>query len=174
MKEGSQSGPRPRPGATRCPYCHDECAATGDECVCAECLSRHHRRCWDEGSGCSSCRGTRRLEAVAAPPRGGPQFNDAVDAWIKLGLVYNLVLTGVTVLTLGTRLLQPGLVVAVACGAIVANVCFLLGPAIELIIRRLGARDTTALRWALFASGTFLAMMLTFFCCLDGGFGPGF
>jgi hypothetical protein len=148
---------RPRPGMTRCPYCHDTCPAEGEVCVCAECLSRHHVRCWDEGKGCSSCRGTRRLEAAAAKPGADAAlYGPVIDAWLKLALVYNAGLALITILGLGSRLLDPATDIEVFGGAILANFCFLLGPAVEIVARRLGYRGAT-LRWVLFALGFALA-----------------
>jgi len=52
---------------TRCPFCHDDCAATDEALVCASCLGRHHAACWSEHGRCSSCQGDTALEA------GGPR-----------------------------------------------------------------------------------------------------
>jgi hypothetical protein len=59
-------GPREdvRVGANRCPFCRDG-VAPEESVVCQGCLTRHHKPCWEEGSGCSSCQGTSLLE----PPR---------------------------------------------------------------------------------------------------------
>lgn len=47
--------------ANRCPFCRDQVEAE-ESVVCQDCLTRHHRPCWEEGSGCSSCRGINLLE----------------------------------------------------------------------------------------------------------------
>ena len=149
---------RPRAGMTRCPYCHDDCPSEGEICVCADCLSRHHVRCWEEGSGCASCRSTRRLEAVA---KAGPDtsiYGPAIDAWLKLALVYNGGLGLLTVFALGRRLLDPVTLFNVIGLALMANFCFVLGPAAEIVARRLGYRGTM-LRWVLFALGFTLAFI---------------
>lgn len=156
---------RARPGATRCPYCHEGCEALEDACACASCLSRHHRACWDEAGACGSCRATLRLELAgvrAADPHG---YAAVVEAWVRLGLVYNGALAGVTVLCLGLSLLRPSIAVQVGVGAVLANMCFLLGPAIELVARRWGYRGT-GLRWILFVPGLGLALLLALISCL--------
>lgn len=153
---------RPRPGATRCPYCHEECEPGPDACACAECLSRHHRACWDEQGSCGSCRGTARLEA-AAPTRAGD--STVIDAWLKLGGVYNGGLAAVTLLLLNVQLVSPLVLVQVAFGALIANACFLLGPAIELVARRCGY-DGGWLRWLLFVPGFLFALLLALVSCV--------
>src|SRR5262245_37845120 len=109
---------RPRPGATRCPFCHEPCEADADACACAECLSRHHRSCWTEGAACASCGATARLELAAAPssqtqpatsttstaPTDVYGFGATIDAWLRLGLVYNAVLVAISLLLLGPLL----------------------------------------------------------------------
>ena len=57
-------------GATRCPFCHDECEAAAEVVVCRTCLSRHHAECWSEGGACASCSAGEYLDA---PSRGGRQ-----------------------------------------------------------------------------------------------------
>jgi hypothetical protein len=157
---------RPRPGATRCPYCHEECVASADACACGECLARHHPGCWDEGGGCGTCRGTLRMEVRPAAPLAVDQYGygEVIEAWLRLGLVYNAGLTGVTVLCLGTSLFSFAIFEA-AIGAVLANLCFLLGPAIELGARRVGHRAVW-LRWALFVPGFCLALLLALVTCL--------
>lgn len=58
-----QTRVRPQPGATRCPYCHDDCAETEDVVACRACLSRHHSDCWAEAGECSSCSASEYLGA---------------------------------------------------------------------------------------------------------------
>lgn len=83
---------RPVPGSTRCPFCHAACAADADAQVCADCLSRHHTGCWDEGGGCASCRGQRSLGLRQENPEA-TIYGGAIDAWLRLGLIYNGSLT---------------------------------------------------------------------------------
>jgi hypothetical protein len=165
--EGIQQ--RPRSGATRCPYCHDECEAGQEACACADCLSRHHLGCWDEAAGCSSCRSTNRL--LASPEttesEASPAYGEVIDAWLKLGLIYNGGLGGLTLLLLNTRLLHLGIALEVLAGAVVANLCFLSGPVIELIGRRLGFKSTQPLRWTLFVVGFGLSLLLALASCLS-------
>jgi hypothetical protein len=158
---------RPRAGTTRCPFCHDECQASPQACVCAECLSRHHTRCWDEGQGCSSCRATQRLEAPGGAQQEGSKadYNAVIEAWFKLGGIYN---GGLVVLTLvvlrGQLFTMEGMGLAIP-GAVLANLCFLLGPACEVVARRLGWRETTPLRLGLFLAGFLLALGMTLVAC---------
>ncbi len=66
-QESQKARVTPRGGATRCPYCHDECDPSTDVVVCRECLSRHHEGCWREGgSACSSCSATEALTPEGA------------------------------------------------------------------------------------------------------------
>jgi hypothetical protein len=157
---------RPRPGETRCPFCHESCSSSDPSCACAECLSRHHVRCWEENrSSCASCRATKRLEAVAVQDER--VYGSAIDAWLKLALAYNGGLALVTLLFLNLRLLRdPEVIFPVLFGALVANACFLLGPAIELFARRFGYRGV-ALRWTLFSLGYAFAAFLTIGYCLS-------
>lgn len=66
-QEGQKARVTPKGGATRCPFCHDECDPSTDVVVCRECLSRHHEGCWREGgSACSSCSATEALTPEGA------------------------------------------------------------------------------------------------------------
>lgn len=166
VDEAARVEARGRPGATRCPYCHEACEAADDACACAECLSRHHRACWEEAGSCGSCRATRRLEAVERVPSSDPYgYAGVVDAWIRLGAVYNGLLALETLLLLNVKLLRPAVLIEVGAAAFLANLCFLLGPAIELAARRLGYRGGW-LRWILFGSGLGLALLLALLVCL--------
>ncbi len=156
---------RPRPGATRCPYCHETCEAVEDACACAACLSRHHRACWDEAGACGSCRGAQRLELAGERAHDPHGYVGVVEGWVRLGAFYNASLLAVTLLLLNVSLLRPSIAVEVGFGAVVANVCFLLGPAIELVARRLGYRGGW-LRWILFLPGLGLALLLALISCL--------
>lgn len=165
MKENEAIASRGRPGPTRCPFCHEECASAKDACACAECLARHHRGCWDESRGCASCRGTRLLE-LAKQPAEAPPYGAALDSWLKLGVLYNSGLALVTVLTLLARgrILDPLVWIQVAIGAVLANICFVTGPGIELVALRLGYRGHL-LRAILFLVGWLLAGLLAGLCC---------
>ena len=157
---------RPRAGATRCPYCHETCEAAQDACACADCLSRHHRACWDEAGACGSCRGGQRLELAGARAASDPHgYAGVIEAWLRLGAVYNGALVVVTFLLLNVSLFRPSIAVQVGLGAFVANLCFLLGPAIELAARRFGHRGDW-LRWILFLPGLGLALLLALISCL--------
>lgn len=163
---------RPVPGSTRCPYCHAACAADADAQVCADCLSRHHPGCWEEASGCASCRGRRSLGLRQEEPEA-TIYGGAIDAWLRLGLVYNGALTLVTLAWGGLYLAVRGLPasrwlvvipVRVLILAAIANLFFLIGPGLELTARRLGYRGQ-ALRWFLFVPGLIVALLLA---CLTG------
>jgi hypothetical protein len=91
-------------------------------------------------------------------------YGDVFGAWLKLGLVYDAGLVALCVAALGERLLLVPILVQVAVGAALANLCFLIGPAIDLIARRLGYRGAI-LRWLLFVSGFALALVLALDCC---------
>jgi len=54
---------QPQAGATRCPFCHDECPPDAEVAVCRTCLSRHHAECWSEGGACASCSASEFLDA---------------------------------------------------------------------------------------------------------------
>jgi hypothetical protein len=93
---------KPQAGATRCPFCHDECAPEVDVAVCRGCLSRHHAACWEEGAACASCGAAESLCApavTARPDAVGPTWlgiqRGEVGLWIVLiatsGLVLGLV-----------------------------------------------------------------------------------
>ncbi|MGE0713381.1 MAG: hypothetical protein AB7N76_35920 [Planctomycetota bacterium] len=161
---------RPRPGGTRCPYCHEGCDASQDACACAECLSRHHRECWDESQGCSSCGANARLEARAAGGPSlavvstGPDYGEVLDAWLRLGGFYNGALALLTVGVLQTRVLSH--VVQLGLGALLANLLFLIGPALEIYARRFGLRETHPLRLLLFIPGLVLGLGLALANCI--------
>lgn len=169
---------QPRAGATRCPFCHDECVAGQDACACADCLSRHHTACWEEASGCSSCRSANRLSAtsssdeVEVAAKSDPRYGEVLDAWLKLALVYNGGLGLVTLLILGSMLLTWRVAILTGEGAFVANLCFLLGPVSELIARRAGFRKTKPLRWTLFVLGFGFSLLLALAACASLYWGP--
>lgn len=88
-------------------------------------------------------------------------YGEVIDAWLKLGLVYNGSLAALTVVLLRELLFSP-LALNVAFGALIANLCFLLGPASEIVARRIGFRETVVFRSLVFAAGFSLALLLAF------------
>ena len=51
---------------TRCPYCHENVRLAEDAwVVCAECLARHHKECWQDALRCSACGQTGCLEPAS-------------------------------------------------------------------------------------------------------------
>lgn len=92
-------------GATRCPFCHDECSVAAEVAVCRACLSRHHAECWNEGGACASCSSSEYLDA----PTEGEELAEAQQQqetnWLgttksELGLWIVLVATSGLVLGL--------------------------------------------------------------------------
>ena len=112
--------------------------------------------------------------AAGAPSRLGaigettaaPRYGAALDAWARLWVAYNVMLTAATFLSLGRVMLDSWVLTQVIIAALIANVCFMLGPSIEFAARRLGYRGTT-LRWTLFVVGLALALTLTLGACMD-------
>ncbi|MEZ6186757.1 MAG: hypothetical protein R3F62_17325 [Planctomycetota bacterium] len=160
--------------ATRCPFCHDACAAQEDVRVCSRCLTRHHTACWGEGHGCGSCGATEALGRLAATAPAETALGRFVDAhkgvllrWELLRIPYNAVLFGVSVAVLGTGVLAPSYFLDGVLAALAANLCYCLGPALEVYLRTLGARQ----RWVgplLFAAGLLLSILVTLMACLLG------
>ena len=157
--------------ATRCPFCHDACAASEDVRVCSRCLTRHHADCWSEGHGCGSCGATEPLaRVVEAEAAGGVAgfFNAHKHVLLRWGLLripYNLVLFGVSAVMLGTSVLSPSYFIDGVAAALIANVCYCLGPGLEVYLRTLGAKQ----RWigpALFGLGLLLSVIVTAMACL--------
>ncbi len=79
----------------RCPFCHEEIAVAAQDLewvACSKCLGRHHRACWDEGNGCSSCGGKAPLAHAPAPAGDRPKAGliaavFAAAAAVVVGLV---------------------------------------------------------------------------------------
>src|SRR4051812_36381946 len=92
---GDRARPRvePRGGATRCPYCHEECPPGEDVRVCRECLARHHAACWSESEGCAGCRAREAL----APEKGPARPNLLGTVSLALGLASLVVVPGVAI-----------------------------------------------------------------------------
>lgn len=100
-------------------------------------------------------------------PGNDPRYAEVIDAWLRLGLVYNGSLGGLTALILWPLMLDGGVIASVVAGALVANVCFLLGPGIELVARRFGFKKTRPLRWTLFVAGLGIAGILAIVSCVS-------
>ena len=94
---------RSQAGATRCPFCHEDCPPEADVVVCRGCLARHHAGCWTEGKACASCGGAEGLSAPveAAQPAEQP--------WV-LGMTRREV--GLWVLLVGTAAFLLGMIQA--------------------------------------------------------------
>ncbi len=81
-KEHKAPRVKPQAGATRCPFCHDECAPEVDVVVCRACLSRHHAACWGEGNACASC---GAAEFLSAPPADAARVGEAAEpTWLGM------------------------------------------------------------------------------------------
>lgn len=89
-------------------------------------------------------------------------------AWEKLRIAYNAVLVVVTLLALAATQQVDlwGLGVPLR-GAIVANLLYFAGPAMETYVRWLGY-DRTWPRWLLFLGGTALASLLAVSAIMAG------
>lgn len=87
-------------------------------------------------------------------PTERPDPHDVVKRWERLRLVYNAVLIPWTVFLIAVL---PGGVTGnpadLIVGAVIANVCFCLGPVVETYLVWLGANAQAARGW-LFALGT--------------------
>lgn len=102
IKTKTQHSPRAevtatRANSTRCPYCHDECAAEEDVAVCRSCLSRHHAACWEESGACGSCSASEYLN-TPSPEVIEAQPAIASTTWSDIGLWTSLVATSAVVL----------------------------------------------------------------------------
>ena len=100
-------------------------------------------------------------------PPTGPY--DALAAWERLRLVYNGLLLGLVLLFVLPQ--APGWFreapfwELLVLGAFAANVCYCVGPPVELLLVKLGARGASA-RGGLFVMGTLLALFLAFLALL--------
>lgn len=145
--------------STRCPFCRDDCGAEGAY-ACAGCLARHHATCWSEGQGCSVCRARAPLVPAGATARSvgstvrDPDYEQALDSWARLWLFYAVSL-GVLALVIGWSHPRPLLF-----GGVVANACFLFGPALELALIRADLGQWEALRFFLFWSGYLFTLLV--------------
>lgn len=66
MTEGFEVRLSPRPGETRCPYCHGDFLEGEPTEECPGCHAVHHRRCYRDPRACACC---ARPTDVAAPAR---------------------------------------------------------------------------------------------------------
>lgn len=80
-------------------------------------------------------------------------------AWERLRIVYVLVLGLWTVVLVGPQPIHIPIVVVIAGGAVLANLCYFAGPILESYVRWLGYRGI-GLRWFLFIGGTLLTATL--------------
>lgn len=80
-------------------------------------------------------------------------------AWERLRVLYAILLAMLTVLLAGPDLLRLRTLGLIVEGAIVANLCYFAGPALETYVRWLGYHGKW-FRWLLFVGGTCLTAML--------------
>jgi hypothetical protein len=158
---------RRKPGETRCPFCHEECLSTENVCACVECLARHHAACWAEGGSCSSCGASQALvsEDVATTSQ---ELREVVDGWLKRGAAYNAPLAALSLLYVSIESRTAEFWPIMLLIAALANLGFLVWPAIELGVRRLGYRPRW-LRWYLSFPAFVLGLgffVVTFFAFL--------
>lgn len=72
----------------RCPYCHDDVRAGGEQRACTKCRAWHHRECWDEaGQTCSACG-----EGEVPTERTGVSTQEIEDVRPYRSLIYALAL----------------------------------------------------------------------------------
>lgn len=96
-----------------------------------------------------------------------PALREIVIGWERLRLLYNALLALPGILVLITLMSDFGLTVvdAVLSGifvAVAANLCFLVGPLLELYVRGLFRKGEPLGRgrWLIFGSGTLLSLFL--------------
>jgi len=93
-----------------------------------------------------------------------PVLRSILIRWERLRILYNLVLTAVVILPVGgdpLTLPEPADLPILAVGAVLANLCYLAGPAAESYLAWLGLRS----RWvtlALFAGGVLISFPLVY------------
>lgn len=54
----------------RCPYCHDSITMSAKKTGCEACMAWHHKDCWHELGGCSSCGVQNQASTSAQRSRG--------------------------------------------------------------------------------------------------------
>src|SRR5262245_13974135 len=82
-------------------------------------------------------------------------------AWEKLRVVFNAALVFVVLLSAGSALLDGKFWHFLAEGALIANLCFCLGPVAEGYLIFFGV-NRQAVRWIVFALGALLGCLLAF------------
>lgn len=106
---------------TRCPYCHENVKLAEDVwVVCADCLARHHKECWQDAARCCACGQTAHLEpagmtAFRAP---APKKTDKLGKGAPIPqLVVDKKGGGdFTTISDAIRAAQPGMKIIVAAG----------------------------------------------------------
>ena len=144
---------------TRCPFCREDCQE-GEAYACASCLAHHHAACWREGQGCSVCRARAPLVPPRAAPGPGARAEDrrgvyerTLDSWGRLWAFYN-VSVGTITMVIGSQHPLP-----LMLGGLIANACFLFGPALELALIRVGFSECEGLRHFLFWAGYLVTLL---------------
>lgn len=80
-------------------------------------------------------------------------------AWERLRILFIVVLGVLTLVLSGPSITNFPVLVAIAEGAVIANICYFAGPIVETYIRWLGY-DRKWVRWFLFVGGTILTAIL--------------
>jgi hypothetical protein len=80
-------------------------------------------------------------------------------AWERLRIAYVLLLGLLTVVLVGPQPIHVAIVIVIAGGAVLANLCYFAGPILESYVRWLGYQGK-GLRWFLFIGGTLLTAIL--------------
>ncbi len=83
-------------------------------------------------------------------------------AWERLRIAYIILLGLFTALIAAPTMTEPRTILLIVEGAVIANVCFFAGPAVETYVRWLGY-DRDWVRKFLFAGGTLFTMLLVLF-----------
>jgi hypothetical protein len=99
---------------------------------------------------------------LAKDKPGEPTAREVFLAWEKLRLIYNAILAGLSLFLGLPRLGDPDFWFILFEGALIANVCFCLGPVLEGYAALVGVLRR-GVRMLLFVLGTSLAALLTVF-----------
>ena len=87
-----------------------------------------------------------------------------LQRWNQFRIIYNIALAAVGLLAGGSVIFEDiGTVIGTIIYAVLANLCFCAGPAIDLHFAILHGIETSTLRNALFGTGLGLSALLTFF-----------
>ena len=104
--------------------------------------------------------------ARTAPDRHRASLADIAKnvflAWERLRIAYIILLGLFTALIAAPTMTEPRTILMIVEGAVIANVCFFAGPAVETYVRWLGY-DRDWVRKFLFACGTLFTMLLVLF-----------